>query len=88
MRYKATFLIGFGTGYVLGTRAGRDRYEAIARGARRVMESPAIQEAAGVLQAQAAGIVTDARRAVTGTLSQKISHHRADVVHSHNGHGA
>ena len=87
MRFKATFLVGFGAGYVLGTRAGHERYEAIARGTRRLMENPAIQGAAGVLQAQAAGIVDDARRAVTGTVSQKLGGHKDPMVHSSNGHG-
>jgi hypothetical protein len=86
MRYKATFVIGFGAGYVLGARAGRDRYEALARGARRVMENPTVQGAAGVLQAQAAGMVDDARRAVTGTVSQKLGSHRTPSVPTHNGH--
>jgi hypothetical protein len=68
MRYKATFLVGFGVGYVLGARAGRERYEAIARTTRRLLENPAVQETAGVLQAQAAGFVDDARRAAADAL--------------------
>lgn len=89
MRYKATFIIGLVTGYVLGARAGRERYEAIARGTRRLLESPALQETAGVLQAQATGIVSEARRAVVGTVAQRFHGGGNDlgVVHSHNGHG-
>jgi hypothetical protein len=94
MRYKATFAIGFGAGYVLGARAGRERYDAIARGARRLMENPAVQETAGVLQAQAAAMVDDARRVVLDSVSG-LAHRGhaghsagggpANVVHSHNG---
>ena len=69
MRYKATFLVGFGAGYVLGARAGRERYEAIARATRRLLENPAVQETAGVLQAQAINLVDDARRAATDAIS-------------------
>ena len=68
MRYKATFFVGFGVGYVLGARAGRERYEAIARTTRRLLENPAVQETAGVLQAQAVSLVDDARRAAAGAI--------------------
>ena len=43
MRTKATFLAGFATGYVLGSRAGRERYEQIRRSAKAVAASPAVQ---------------------------------------------
>jgi hypothetical protein len=68
MRYKATFLVGFGVGYVLGSRAGRERYEAIARTTRRLLENPAVQETAGVLQAQAINLVDDARRVASEAI--------------------
>jgi len=50
---KISFLAGLGVGYVLGTRAGRERFEQIVGKARQVWESPTVQEAAGVVQAQA-----------------------------------
>jgi len=53
-------LIGAAIGYVLGTKAGRERYESIIRVARRVAGNQTIQSTAGVLQAQ---LVTAARRA-------------------------
>ena len=34
MRYKASFITGVAAGYVLGARAGRERYEKIKRAAR------------------------------------------------------
>jgi hypothetical protein len=88
MRFKATFLVGFGVGYVLGARAGRERYEAIARTTRRLLENPAVQETAGVLQAQAAGFVDEARRAAADALGGLVhpgggSH--SGVRTSHNG---
>jgi len=53
-------LIGAAIGYVLGTKAGRERYESIIRVARRVAGNQTIQSTAGVLQAQ---LGTAARRA-------------------------
>jgi hypothetical protein len=68
MRYKATFAVGFATGYVLGSKAGRERYDQIARAARGLSESPAVQSAAGVLQAQAINLVDTAKQAVVDKL--------------------
>lgn len=48
------FLLGIAVGYVLGSRAGRERYEDIVAMARRVAGSQTVQATAGVLQAQAA----------------------------------
>ena len=50
---KTVFLAGLAAGYVLGTRAGRERYETIARTASRVKSSQTVQSAAGVLREQA-----------------------------------
>jgi hypothetical protein len=46
------FLLGAAVGYVLGTRAGRDRYEQLARTYRQVIDHPAVQGAAGVARAK------------------------------------
>ncbi|WP_055483292.1 hypothetical protein [Sphaerimonospora mesophila] len=57
MRYKMMFAAGLAVGYVLGTRAGRERYEQIKRMAQRVADSPTVQEAAGLVGAQAGKLV-------------------------------
>jgi hypothetical protein len=61
MRYKATFLVGFAAGYTLGAKAGRERYEQIRRASRGLPSSPAVQSAAGVLQAKATNLAGTAR---------------------------
>jgi hypothetical protein len=69
---KASFLLGTAFGYVLGTRAGRKRYEQLAAGARRVASSPAVQSAAGrlshrvVAQIPVVRTVAERRRAASG----------------------
>jgi hypothetical protein len=73
MRYKLTFAAGFAAGYVLGTKAGRKRYDTISDGVRRLIDSPAVQETAGVLQAQASGAMATARSSVTAKLNDKVS---------------
>ena len=42
---KLTLIAAGAAGYVLGARAGRERYEQIADGARRVMRNPRVQSA-------------------------------------------
>lgn len=42
---KVIFLLGVAVGYVLGTRAGRERYEQLAKLSRRAAEHPAVQNA-------------------------------------------
>jgi len=50
MMSKTSLLIGFAAGYVLGSRAGRERYEQIVGGAQRVAGNPRVQQAAGRAQ--------------------------------------
>jgi hypothetical protein len=46
------FLVGTGLGYVLGSRAGRERYEQIKRWSARAADHPAVQGLAGVVRAK------------------------------------
>ncbi|MCX4962582.1 YtxH domain-containing protein [Streptomyces virginiae] len=46
MRYKVTFVVGLALGYVLGTRAGRERYEQLRKSARQLAQNPAVRNAA------------------------------------------
>jgi hypothetical protein len=46
MRYKVTFVVGLTLGYVLGSRAGRERYEQLKKSAREISKNPAVRNAA------------------------------------------
>jgi hypothetical protein len=46
MRYRFMFLAGLAVGYVVGTRAGRERYEQMVKAARKVAENPTVQRTA------------------------------------------
>ncbi|MFI1968024.1 hypothetical protein BLA24_21505 [Streptomyces cinnamoneus] len=66
MRYRLTFITGVAVGYVLGARAGRERYEELRKGARRIAQNPVVRntaESAAVngraLAAKAAGKAGD-----------------------------
>jgi hypothetical protein len=43
MAGKLTMLAGFGAGYILGARAGRERYEQIAGKAQKLWRDPRVQ---------------------------------------------
>src|SRR5829696_4299815 len=68
MRYRLTFLVGLGAGYVLGARAGRERYDQLMRSFREAKEQPAVQSAAGVVAAQASGFAEKAKSAVAAKV--------------------
>ena len=71
MRYRATFLAGAAVGYVLGSRAGRERYEQIRRLWRQVAQNPTVQETAGVIRAQAGELAGSARDSINGRLPER-----------------
>ena len=50
---KLTLLTAAAAGYVLGARAGRERYEQIRRGWEHAKDDPRLQSIAGVAQAKA-----------------------------------
>jgi|SRR5690625_4769154 len=68
MRYRITFVAGLAVGYVLGAKAGKQRYEQIVRAARRIADNPAVQETAGVVGAQVSG----ASKAVYGKVADRM----------------
>ena len=62
MRYRATFLAGFAAGFVAGTRAGRERYEQMKKAGRKVVGSPAVQQATHAAGEKAAELTKVASR--------------------------
>ncbi|HEY3976958.1 MAG TPA: hypothetical protein VGM79_06765 [Streptosporangiaceae bacterium] len=92
-KYRISFLAGLATGFVLGARAGRERYDQLVKAAKTVAEHPAVQQAAGTVQAQAAGLAATAGTKISDevrnrvpqlakTAKDKVSEH-APGRHSH-----
>jgi hypothetical protein len=69
MRGKMWFLGGVAVGFVVGARAGRERYDQLVRAARQLMDHPTVQEAAGVVQAQANRLYAEGKDTVSDKLS-------------------
>ena len=81
---KLSMAVGFAVGYVLGAKAGRQRYEQIAEAARRVRDHPTVQSAAGVLGAQATDLAHRARGRAREALHLP-GQHLHGVAQHHNG---
>jgi hypothetical protein len=64
MKGKILFVVGLGVGYVLGTRAGRERYEQIRRAAERIWNRPEVQ--------QGVDTVKDFAKTRVGDLSETV----------------
>jgi hypothetical protein len=79
MRYRFVFLAGLATGFVLGARAGRERYEQLAKVARKVADNAAVQQAAAALQAQAADLAKTAKGKVADRVPKMAGAARGKV---------
>ncbi|WP_207207077.1 YtxH domain-containing protein [Agromyces binzhouensis] len=64
MKGKILFVVGLGVGYVLGTRAGRERYEQIQKAAENVWNQPTVQEGVQTVKDFAMARVGDVSDAV------------------------
>lgn len=80
MAKKIGFLLGLGAGYVLGARAGRQRYEQIAEKAKTVWRDPRVQEKAGQAQdmakeraGQAGSVVKEKAEQAGSAVASKVS---------------
>jgi hypothetical protein len=75
MRGKLALVVGLATGYVLGTRDGRARYEQIKSQTTRVMQDPRVREKAahaGDLAKSKAPLVKDKVADVASQASSKV----------------
>lgn len=87
MMGKLTMLAGFGAGYVLGAKAGRQRYEQIRSNAQRLWQDPRVQQkthqAAHLAKEQ--GMV--AKEKVQGKVQEKVHAHSSSGGTTQNGVG-
>jgi hypothetical protein len=74
---KLLVLIAGGVGYVLGTKAGRERYDQIRGLASRVKDDPRVQEKAhqaADLAKEKAPVVKDKMTSAAGAAADKVKH--------------
>lgn len=75
MRFRMGLVLGFGLGYVLGSKAGRDRYEQLLGTARGLMENERVK---GVVD-QVGGVAAEVVEAVTDAVTEAASESVAGV---------
>lgn len=91
MKGKLFFAAGAATGYVFGTRAGRQRYEQIRRLAQSVRANPKVQQATTNLEHRADEMADQVKRAAThkaNEMAQSVTGRIADTVSSVTGRGS
>ena len=79
MRGKLGIAVGLAAGYVLGTRAGRERYQQLTASAKRLADDPSVKR----LQEELNGLFGSAKQRVvdsTSTTVQRVSDQAADKV--------
>ncbi len=76
---KVSFLVGAAVGYVLGAKAGKERYEQIVRTSRRVAGSQTFQSTRGVVQAQIDQLGHHAKGMVGQALVNSSNKAKADA---------
>lgn len=72
MRGKLLFVTGAAVGYVLGTRAGRKRYEQMKSAALKVWESPGVQKQVNAVEDFVAEKVGEIPEAVYLTVKKTV----------------
>ncbi|WP_369252604.1 hypothetical protein [Geodermatophilus amargosae] len=74
---KFSFLVGFGAGYVLGARAGRERYEQIRGLWSDAKDNPQLQGLAGMAQARADDVVSSVKSKMGRDTGSDVSSARS-----------
>lgn len=77
MRSKVMFLIGLALGYVLGTKAGRERYEQLRAGAEKLWTNPRVQTGVHRAEDYVRGVAPDVVDRVESTARKVTEQVRA-----------
>jgi hypothetical protein len=87
MRFKTGILIGLGAGYVLGAKAGRERYQQIVEATRAFMDNPGVQrltdevnKTMNVGKERISNAASRRVNEVSGTLAEQASKARSFVA--------
>ncbi|WP_037889140.1 YtxH domain-containing protein [Streptomyces viridochromogenes] len=82
MRYRLTFAVGLAVGYVLGTRAGRERYEQLKKTAQEISHNPAVRNTAESAAQQGRHFAGKAYHTVSDKVGDRVPESVAQRVRS------
>ncbi|MCZ9343798.1 YtxH domain-containing protein [Streptomyces sp. TRM76130] len=82
MRYRLTFVVGLAVGYVLGTKAGRERYEQLREAARQISRNPAVRNTAESAAQQGRQFADKAYHVVSDKVGDRMPDSVAQRVQS------
>jgi hypothetical protein len=88
MRYRLTFVCGVAAGYVLGARAGRERYEQLRKSAQRVAQNPAVRNAVESAGQTGRGAALRAADVVSSKVGDRLPDSVAERVRRLRANGA
>ncbi|WP_139977813.1 hypothetical protein [Nocardioides litoris] len=80
---KLTVAVIFAAGYVVGARAGRDRYEQIRAQAQKVADNPRVQSAAGSAKEKAGEVAATAAAAAKDKAAEAVDAAKERVGSDH-----
>ena len=78
MRGRMMFLAGAAAGFVLGTRAGREKYEQMMSAARKAMDNPSVQEAGGQIKERSTKLLGQGKQTLVNSKIADRVRHRGD----------
>jgi hypothetical protein len=79
MRYRLVFITGLAVGYVLGARAGRERYEQLRKSAQEIIQNPAVRNTVE----SAAQTSRSAASKAAGVVGAKVGDRLPDALADH-----
>ncbi|MEU3981598.1 YtxH domain-containing protein [Streptomyces sp. NPDC026672] len=82
MRYRLTFVAGLALGYVLGTKAGRQRYEQLKKSAQQIAQNPAVRNTAETAAQQGRHFAGKALHSVSDRVGDRVPESVAQRVRS------
>jgi hypothetical protein len=77
MKFRSGLLVGLGAGYVLGAKAGRERYQQIVEATRALMDNPGVQRLTDEL-GKTVNVGKDRVSSVTSRKVEQVSSTLAD----------
>ena len=82
MRYRLTFITGFAAGYVLGARAGRERYEQLRKTAQGIAQNPAVRNTVESAGQQSRAFAAKAADSFTARYGERLPGPVRERVHA------